>query len=322
MSDAAPRLRSGPAAGGLAQSYSYCRRITRAAARNFYFAIFLLPRRKRDALCALYAFMRHADDISDTPGEAAAKFERMAAWRASLDRALTGDTSGNPALPAFHDAVSRFSIPPRYLHDLISGTEMDLSIASYATFELLCDYCYRVAGTVGLCCTHVFGFREPRALECAEKLGIAFQLTNILRDVKGDLEMGRVYLPQEDLLRFGCRPADMAGPVTPPLRELLAFQAERAWQFYDEGGELLRLIEEDSRPALWALARIYSGILGEIEARGYDVFAPDKVRLSTAYKVWVMLRARLGWWSSEHGFQERTHHRRGSRGTLLGRRAG
>jgi phytoene synthase len=306
----------------LAQSYSYCRRITRAAARNFYFAIFLLPRHKRDALCALYAFMRHADDISDTPGEVAAKLEGMAAWRATLDRALTGEYSGNPAMPAVHDAVSRYNIPARYLHDLISGTEMDLSIASYATFEMLRGYCYRVAGTVGLCCTHVFGFQDPRALELAEKLGIAFQLTNILRDVRADLEMDRVYLPQEDLQRFGCRPAELAGPVTPPLRELLAFEADRAWQFYEEGGELLRLIDEDSRPALWALARIYSGILEEIEARGYDVFAPDKVRLSTAYKVWVMLRARLGWWSSEHGFQERHHHRRGSRGTLLGRRAG
>ena len=306
----------------LAESYSYCRRITRAAARNFYFAIFLLPRHKRDALCALYAFMRHADDISDTPGEAAAKLERMATWRATLDRALAGEYSGNPAMPAFHDAVSRYKIPPRHLHDLISGTEMDLSIASYATFESLHQYCYRVAGTVGLCCTHVFGFRDPRALELAEKLGIAFQLTNILRDVRADLEMNRVYLPQEDLQRFGCRAEDLRGPVTPPLRELLAFEAERAWQLYEEGGELLRLIDKDSRPALWALARIYSGILAEIEARGYDVFGPEKVRLSTAYKVWVMLRARLGWWSSEHGFQERDHHRRGSRGTLLGRRAG
>jgi phytoene synthase len=306
----------------LVQSYAYCRRITRAAARNFYFAIFLLPRRKRDALCALYAFMRHADDISDMPGEPAAKIERMAAWRATLDQALTGEYSGNPVLPAFHDAVARFKIPPRFLHDLISGTEMDLSISSYETFERLREYCYRVAGTVGLCCTHVFGFREPRALELAEKLGIAFQLTNILRDVRADLEMNRVYLPQEDLQRFGCGASELAGPVTPSLRELLGFEAERAWQFYEEGGELLRLIDEDSRPALWALACIYSGILEEIEARGYDVFAPEKVRLSTAYKVWVMLRARLGWWSSEHGFLERHHHRRGSRGTLLGRRAG
>ena len=306
----------------LVQSYSYCRRITRAAARNFYFAIFLLPRHKRDALCALYAFMRHADDISDTPGEAPAKLERMAAWRATLGRVLTGEYSGNPAMPAFHNAVSRYNIPTRYLHDLISGTEMDLRIASYTTFEMLRGYCYRVAGTVGLCCTHVFGFRDPRALELAEKLGIAFQLTNILRDVRADLEMDRVYLPQEDLQRFGCRAEDLRGPVTPPLRELLAFEAERAWQFYEEGGELLRLIDADSRPALWALARIYSGILAEIEARGYDVFAPDKVRLSTAYKVWVMIRARLGWWRSEPGFQERHHHRRGSRGTLLGRRAG
>ena len=132
----------------------------------------------------------------------------------------------------------------------------------------------------------------------------------------------RVYLPQEDLQRFGCRAEDLAGPVTPRIQELLAFEAERAWQYYDEGGELLRLIDEDSRPALWALGRIYSGILEAIEARGYDVFAERKVRLSTMHKVWVMLRARFGWWNSAHGFQERDHHRRRSRGTLLGRRAG
>jgi phytoene synthase len=311
-----------PDAPSLDRSYAFCRRITRAAARNFYFAIFLLPRAKRDALCALYAFMRHADDISDTPGDTPTKLQRMAEWRATLDRALLGQYGDNPALPAFHDAVSRFGVPSRYLHDLISGTEMDLSIASYATFELLREYCYRVAGTVGLCCTHVFGFSQPCALELAENLGIAFQLTNILRDVKADFAMGRVYLPQEDFARFACRPENLAGPLTPPLRELLAFEADRAWHFYEEGRELLGLVDEDSRPALWALARIYSGILEEIEARDFDVFSPEHVSLSTVYKTWVMVRARLGWWTPEHAFEERDRHRRGSRGTLHRRGTG
>ncbi len=311
-----------PDAASLDRSYSYCRRITRAAARNLYFAIFLLPRPKRDALCALYAFMRHADDISDTPGDAATKLTRMAEWRATLDRALAGHYGENPALPAFHDAVSRYHIPSRYLHDLISGTEMDLSISSYATFDLLREYCYRVAGTVGLCCTYVFGFSKPQALDFAEKLGIAFQLTNILRDVKSDYEMGRVYLPQEDLVRFACRAENLTGPLTPPLREMLAFEAERAWHSYEEGSPLLGLVNEDSGPALWALTRIYSGILEEIEARGFDVFSAEKVRLSTAYKTWVMLRARLGWWNPEYVFEERDRNRRRSRGTLHGRRAG
>jgi len=311
-----------PDSTALEASYYYCRQITRAAARNFYYAIFLLPRPKRDALCALYAFMRRADDISDTPGDKATKLERMAAWRQSLDRALLGSSDGDPGLVALRDAMARYAIPPRYLHDLISGTEMDLSVARYPTFESLREYCYRVAGTVGLCCIHVFGFHDPRATELAEKLGIAFQLTNILRDVKSDYEMGRVYLPQEDLARFACRAEDLAGPLTPPLGELLAFEAERAWEFYQGGAELIALVEEDSRPALWALVRIYSGLLEKIEARGYDVFAAERVRLSSAYKTWVMMRARLGWWTPEHGFEERDRHRRRPGGALLGRRAG
>lgn len=310
-------------AAQLEASYAHCRRITRAAARNFYFAIFLLPGPKRDALCALYAFMRRADDISDMPGDLSVKAARMTAWRASLDRALAGEYDADPSLPAFHHAVRTFDIPPRYLHDLISGTEMDLSISSYQTFQTLREYCYRVAGTVGLCCTYAFGFSEPRAIELAEKLGIAFQLTNILRDVKGDFEMGRVYLPSEELARFGCSAEDLGkSTLTPQLLELMKFQAERAWCHYREGAGLLALIQEDSRPALWALMRIYSGILEKIENFGYDVFSRSEVRLSSARKIWIMLRARLGWWTVENGVEERNRDRRRSGGAFLGRRAG
>ena len=158
--------------------------VARASASNFYYAFFMLPQAKRDALCALYAFMRLVDDVSDTVGSAADKQRGLARWRAALDAAVAGDVSGHPILPAFADTIERFHIPPRYFHDLISGAEMDLTVGEYATFDRLREYCYRVAGTVGLTCLHVFGFDDPHAPDLAEKLGIAFQLTNILRDVR------------------------------------------------------------------------------------------------------------------------------------------
>lgn len=305
----------------LAASYARCREITQVTARNFYYGLQLLPPAKRDALCALYAFMRNADDISDSPGDVGEKQRRLAAWRAALDRALLGEHDRSPLLPAFHDTVVRYNIPSRYLRDLISGVEMDLSFTRYPTFDRLREYCYRVAGTVGVCCAHVFGFRDPRAVDLAERLGIAFQLTNILRDIAQDQQMGRVYLPQEDLRRFGCQKALATGTVTEPVARLLEFEAGRAREFYAQGVELIWLIEGDSRPALWALVRIYSGLLAKIEACGYDVFS-SRVALSKAEKTWIMLRARLGWWSAEDVVERRDRDRRRAGGTFLRRRAG
>ena len=299
-----------------------CRRIARASASNFYYAFFMLPQAKRDALCALYAFMRLVDDVSDTVGSAADKQRGLARWRAALDAAAAGDVSSHPILPAFADTIERFHIPPRYFHDLISGAEMDLTVGEYATFDRLREYCYRVAGTVGLTCLHVFGFDDPHAPDLAEKLGIAFQLTNILRDVHSDHEMGRVYLPLEDLAQFGVRPEALArGPLTPEMRGLLEFEAARAWNYYREGVELIPLVHADARAALWALARIYSSLLRRIEARGYDVFS-ERVRLSTPEKTGILLRARLGWYSQKNVLEERDRDRRRPGGTFLGRRAG
>lgn len=303
-------------------SYSHCRRIVRDAASNFYFAFFLLPRPKREAICALYAFMRRVDDVSDTPGSSTVRQQGLAAWRARLDAAVSGDVALDPLLPALRDTLQRFSIPPRYLHDLISGAEMDLTISTYPTFERLREYCYRVAGTVGITCLHIFGSRSPHAHDLAEKLGIAFQLTNIIRDVPRDFDMGRIYLPEEDLSRFNCRLADLATTsLTPDLEELLASEADRAWEFYREGAALLPLVSQDSRAALWALVRIYSGLLARIEARGFDVFS-SRVALSTTEKAAVLFRARIGWWNDSNALQERTRHRRRAGGPVLRRRAG
>jgi phytoene synthase len=316
--------------GGLIEaSYAECRRLARRSASNFYYAFYLLPRAKRDALCALYAFMRLVDDVSDSAGIAApspdglaARRTALARWRTLLDQAAAGEAPPHAILPAFADTVRRYQIPPRYFHDLISGAEMDLTETRYATFERLREYCYRVAGTVGLTCLHVFGSGHSHAPELAERLGIAFQLTNILRDVSADLALGRVYLPEEDLARCGCSAGDLArGVMTPALRDLLRFQAERAWHFYADGAPLVGHIHPDSRAALWALIRIYSTLLARIEERQFDVFS-GRVRLSTAEKTGILLSARLGWWSEADVLEERHRDRRRAGGTFFRRRAG
>ncbi len=309
------------AASRIAASYAECNRIARAARSSFYLAFFGLPKNKRNALCALYAFMRMVDDVSDEPGDVESKRRGLARWRALLDEATAGHTEGHAVLPALADTIARFEIPTRYFHDLILGAEMDLTVASYATFDRLSEYCYRVAGTVGLTCLHVFGFRDPRAPDLAERLGLAFQLTNILRDVQSDYEMGRVYLPLEDLARFGVRERDLRGPLTPQLRELLAFAADRAWRFYEEGAPLVAQVDSNSRATLWTLVRTYSSLLARIEERGFDVFS-SRVSLSSAEKLQFLLTAGMtGWWKRD-ALATRCGDRRRSGGFGLRRRAG
>jgi squalene synthase HpnC len=306
-------------------SYAECNRITRAAHSSFYLAFYGLRREKRNALCALYAFMRLVDNVSDEPGDINSKRAGLARWRAMLDEAAAGRTDGHAILPALAETIARFEIPTRYFHDLVLGAEMDLTVASYATFDRLSEYCYRVAGTVGLTCLHVFGFRDPKAPDLAERLGIAFQLTNIIRDVRGDFEMGRVYLPQEDLDRFGCRAEDLRGPLTPQLRELLEFEAARAWEFYEEGAPLIGQVDADSRATLGALVRTYSTLLARIEERGCDVFS-SRVSLSSAEKFQHLLTAGIaarsaGWWKGD-ALAKRSRDRRRPGGPFLRRRAG
>lgn len=284
----------------MAASYEHCRNLAWVAARNFYYGFALLPAAKRDALCALYAFMRRADDISDSEGNLQDKGKGLKTWRNALDQALQGNYNGSQLLPAFHHTIQHYKIPPEYFHDLMSGAEMDLSVSTYDTFTDLSRYCYCVAGTVGLCCIHVFGFDDRKALDLAPRLGIAFQLTNIMRDVAEDYTMGRVYLPQEDLKRFGCTDRDLSGKAaSPAFVQLMRFEADRAWGLYEEGSVLLNLVHRDSRAALWTLMRIYSGILAKIESIHYDVLAQPHPGLSRFEKAWIMLRAGAGLW--KHG---------------------
>jgi squalene synthase HpnC/squalene synthase HpnD len=315
-------------ANAVAESYEECQRIIKAAHSNFYYAFFLLPKPKREALTALYAFMRLVDDVADEGDNVAAKQRGLAKWRAAFDSARTQQPelreglTGASVLPALVDTMQRYRMPSRYLHDLISGAEMDLTVKSYPTFERLKEYCYRVAGTVGLTCTHVFGFRDSRALDLAEKLGLAFQLTNIIRDVHEDYHLGRVYLPEEDLARYGVAKTDFGLPeATLGVRELLRFEAARAWQLYDEGAELLSLIDEDSRATLWLLAHTYSALLSRIEAEDFGVFG-ERVRLSRAEKMLFIARARFGRLTEENIIEKRDRDRRWAGGTGVRRRAG
>ncbi len=333
------RTSSASSSEAIAASYEQCHQIARAAHSNFYYAFFLLPKPRRDALAALYAFMRLVDDVADEGGDLAAKQRGLAKWRAELDEVITGQDQcfdGTAALPlpevlpdgavevlhALDDTIRRYKIPARYLHDLISGAEMDLTVHFYPTFDRLKEYCYRVAGTVGLTCTHVFGFEDPRALDLAEKLGLAFQLTNIIRDVREDYAAGRVYLPEEDLLRYGVSPEDFGRTeATLGVRELLRFEADRAWQSYEEGSALFRLIEPESRGALWLLAHTYSALLARIEALDFAVFG-ERVRLSRAEKMLLIARARFGRLTEENVLEKRNRNRRRAGGAGGWRRAG
>jgi squalene synthase HpnC len=316
-----PMASSADSEARIAESYTECNRIARASKSSFYLAFFGLPKPKRNALCALYAFMRLVDDVSDDPGGLDAKRAGLAHWRVVLDEATVGRTSGHPVLPALADTMSRYQMPSRYFHDLILGAEMDLTINSYATFDRLSEYCYRVAGTVGLTCLHVFGFRDPHAPDLAERLGLAFQLTNIIRDVRSDFDMGRVYLPEEDLARFGCRAEDLRGPLTPALGDLLAFEADRAWRLYGEGAPLVHIVDPESRATLWALVRTYSTLLARIEEDDFDVFS-SRVSLSSAEKLQYLVVAGMsGWWKRD-ALAKRSGDRRRTGGDVLRRRAG
>jgi squalene synthase HpnC len=313
-------LRIASSAESIRASYAECIRIARAAHSSFYVAFFGLRKDKRNALCALYAFMRLVDNVSDGPGDLESKRRGLVCWRAMLDEAAAGDTSGHAILPALTDTIARFQIPTRYFHDLILGAEMDLTVTSYATFDRLSEYCYRVAGTVGLTCLQAFGFRDPRAPDLAERLGLAFQLTNIIRDVRNDYEMGRVYVPREDLDRFGLKPENLRGPRTPQLENLLEFEAERTWRLYEEGAPLVHEVDGDSRATLWALVRTYSALLARIEERGFDVFS-SRISLSSAEKIQYLLAGIAGWRKTD-ALAKRAGDRRRISGSGLRRRAG
>jgi phytoene synthase len=283
----------------LNKSYRYCEQLSRREAGNFYPAFRVLPGPQRLSTCALYAFFRIADDLTDKPGELAGKRMALADWRLGLARGLKGDYC-HPIHPALHDTVTRHAVPPEYLEAAIDGVEMDLTPVTYRTFEDLRRYCYRVASVVGLACIHVWGFTRDEAKAHAENAGIAFQLTNILRDLAEDAGRGRVYLPTEDLERFGYLPERLlCGHRDESFRALMRFEVERARDYYSRSWPLARLLSPAGRAVFLVMARTYCGLLDQIERRDYDVFS-RRVRLPSWRKLWLVFRAlpvRCGWLS-------------------------
>jgi len=298
-----------PAPAQLVMAYSVCRGITRTAAKNFYYAFLVLPRRKREALCAVYSFMRRCDDLADDPTlSLSERRQKLETWLDALHRAQQGQPTDDPILLALTDAQRRYHIPAGLLDELAHGTAMDVVDAPatdvsaleaapsaaitlavhYKTFADLRGYCYRVASVVGLVCIHVFGYKNPEAEPLAETCGLAFQLTNIIRDVKEDAALGRVYLPEEDLAKFGLSAGDILSTPDPArLRPVLALEADRAREFYRAGDDLIPFVSEDSQPALWVLITIYRRLLEKIAEKQYDVFAA-KVSLSTSEKLRIL----------------------------------
>jgi phytoene synthase len=274
----------------LEQSQAHCRAVAKSRARNFYYSFILLPPDKKNAMCAVYAFMRYCDDLSDEPGASRSAIDH---WRDALTEALAGRPDSNPTWPAFLDAVERYAIPHEYFYEMIEGVASDLEPRAIETFDELYRYCYRVASVVGLTTIHIFGFNSSDALPLAEKCGIAFQLTNILRDVREDAGLGRVYLPAEDLTRFGLSREDLTGARrTERFGALMEFEIARARDYYRESAPLLALIDPASRPSLWALIAIYSRLLDQIEESHYDVLV-RRISLSSPEKCWIVLRAAL-----------------------------
>jgi phytoene synthase len=273
------------------RSYEYCRRVARRRAKNFYYSFILLTRPQRNAMCAIYTFMRYCDDLSDEPGASRAAIEQ---WRAEMEEALQGRFSGHPVWPAFYHTVRRFGIPPQYFREMIDGVLSDLEPRRFETFDQLYRYCYQVASVVGLTIIHIFGFDTRSALPLAEKCGVAFQLTNILRDIREDAERDRIYLPTEDLRRFGVTEEDLrAGVRSERFLRLMGFEAGRARAYYNESRPLLDLIHPRSRASLLALITIYSRLLERIERSNYDVFR-RRVRLPLWEKSWIVWRALVG----------------------------
>ncbi len=277
----------------LARSYAFCDDLSRREARNFYWSFRLLPAERRLSMSALYAFMRHTDDLADEPGDPAAKSGALRAWRSDLDAALGGRPDAWPGLPALADTVAKRGVPPRHLHEVIDGVEMDLTPREYATFEDLYGYCYRVASAVGLCCLAIWGYASDggRAEAMGEACGVALQLTNILRDVGEDARNGRIYLPQDELARFGVSPEELkAAAPTKGARALFESQAKRAYAFYEQAAPLSGLVAPIGRPVLGAIAGIYRALLDEIVRRDYDVLA-GRVRIPGWRKASIALGA-------------------------------
>lgn len=265
----------------LEKAYKYCESVTKAHAKSFYFAAKFLPKHKQKAVFPIYAFCRHVDDEIDEIGDGGESkaIETVEKWRQKLEEVFEGkgqrtkDERQDLVFLAWQDLLKTYKIPKNLPLELIRGVLMDTQVKRYETFDELYVYCYRVASTVGLMSSEILGYSDKKALEYAEAMGIAMQLTNILRDVKEDAAMGRIYLPQEDLRRFDVSEEQVfANEVNENFVEMMKVQIERARDFYRKGEKGIPLLEKDSRFTVLLASRIYSRILDEIEKQNYNVF--------------------------------------------------
>ncbi|MCX6362494.1 MAG: phytoene/squalene synthase family protein [Armatimonadetes bacterium] len=273
-------------------SYRVCETLARREAKSFYLSFRVLPPAKRRAMCAIYAVMRRTDDLADSDLSTDTKLAQIDAWGGTLADSFAGRVNSDPMLPAFHDAVTRFAVEPALFEHLLAGARMDLTQTRFATFGDLALYCFRVAGVVGLVCLRVWGCSDRAdADRLGEACGLAFQLTNILRDVREDLQRGRIYLPQDLMRRAGVTEADLAGPaLTQPAHALLEGIAARAEECYLQAAPLAHMVEADSRIGFVVMYSTYRALLHNIRRRGCDVLT-RRVRVPTGAKLAIMARA-------------------------------
>jgi phytoene synthase len=287
----------------IAEAYKVCREIAKREAKNFYYSFRVLPQHKSDAMCAIYAFMRRADDIADDESMPIEQRRvEMARWVDAWRAARNGASTDDPVFLALNDSQQRFRISDTLLEELVQGTTMDLEprpegtdeLQTFATFQDLYRYCYLVASVVGLVCIRVFGYTDPRAEKLAEETGVAFQLTNILRDVKEDAERNRIYLPLDMLEEYGVtldrvKALAAGSALRPGERAMLSALGARAELYYQSAENLLPLIDADSRAALWVLVGIYHRLLQKIHEANNDVFS-SRISVPTAEKLWFLGR--------------------------------
>lgn len=271
----------------LDEAYNVCHRIVKHEAKNFYYGFQLLPRNRREAIYAVYAFCRLCDDAVDEPGPIDIKKSRLEQYRTQLDAAAAGSPADSPVFTALSDVIRQYRIEPRLFHELIDGMAQDLEVSRYADEAALRHYCYLVASTVGLICLPIFGCHDHAAEPYAIDLGLAMQRTNILRDIREDAERDRIYLPQTVLERHGYSESELRrGVVNDAFRCLMAEQIDKARAFYASGRRLWAYLPQRTLPCPRLMYDVYSAILDKIEAAEYDVFS---VRIEpTRYEKWLM----------------------------------
>ncbi len=281
------------------EAQAFCTELTKKSGSNFYYSFLFLPPSKRNAMYTIYAFCKAVDSAVDEPPPGSDPKEELQRWRKELDAVYGGEPSW-PIMISLAHHVKALSIPKAYFEELIKGVEMDLTMTRYSTDDDLSLYCYRVASVVGLICLHVFGPTSPRAQDYAVDLGMAFQLTNILRDLGTDAEQGRIYLPLDDLSRFSCKEADiLERRETPQMRELVTYEAGKARRYYEKARAALESLPDGDRRALTVaeiMRAVYSRLLARIDHGNHPIFGP-RVRLATAHRLalaaGVWLRARF-----------------------------